>query len=627
MVIVAPEPKFDVVTLGRICVDLYAQQSGVRLDQASSFARAVGGCAGNIAIGCARLGLRAAIVTATGADSFGAYVKATLEAENVATRGLRQDAARCTALAFASAAPGGAPDLVFFRENAADAVTEPAEIDTALIVSARALVVSGAHAASGIGADAVDVAITAARDAARSVVLDIDHRPSFGTPGGAAAVASRLTALIEAADVVVGTEEEWRIAGNAGSTIDALLSLRARSGAVFVVKRGSRGSVVLRAAIPARLDAGGVVPGFSVALCNPLGAGDAFMAGFIARYLEGAAPEDCARHGNACGAIVAARLLCSAASPTTQELAAFLAGAPASANPPRATAARNAPATILALALDHRAQFAALATHHGRDARAIATFKSAGCAAMRDLAATDTRPECGFGVLLDRDYGAAALDSLTARPAPLWIGVPVERPGSRPLAFEAGRDLGSALIAWPETHVVKCLALYHPDDPPELRAAQDVALVQTGEAARRLGRALLIELVASPFGPVGEATLADTLAHLYALGLHPDWWKLEMQSAASWRRIEAVIRHNDPDCRGVLVLGRDAGDDDLANGIATAAAAPIVAGFAIGRAIWQEAAERFCSGAIDEAAARDMMIERFRAMVSLWWRNRGGLVS
>ncbi|HEX7391164.1 MAG TPA: PfkB family carbohydrate kinase, partial [Acidiphilium sp.] len=482
----------------------------------------------------------------------------------------------------------------------------------------------GAHAASGIGAGAVDVAVDAARKAARSVVLDIDHRPSFGTPGGAEAVAARLAALIEVADVVVGTEEEWRIAGNAETILPALRSLRARSAALLVVKRGARGSVVFGGAIPAYPDGGIVVPGFPVALVNPLGAGDAFMAGFVARYLDGAAPEDCARQGNACGAIVAARLLCSAASPTARELAGFLAGAPASPDPPRAAVARNAPATILALAIDHRAQFAVLAARYGRDARSVAAFKSAGCAALRDLASAGAPSGSGFGILLDREYGAASLDSLAAEPAPLWIGVPVERSGSRPLTFEAGRDLGSALIAWPEAHVVKCLALYHPDDPPELRAVQDAALMQAGEAARRLGRALLVELVAAPFGAVGEATLAELLAHLYALGLRPDWWKLEMQGAQSWRRIEAVIRRNDPDCRGVLVLGRDAGDDDLAAGIAMAAASPVVTGFAIGRAIWQDAAERFFSGAAGEAEARDMIATRFLAAASHWWRNRKG---
>lgn len=315
-------PDLDLVTFGRICLDLYAEAAS--LAEAEGFTRAVGGCAGNIAIGSARLGLRVAIITEVGADPFGEYIRKALARERVATQGLRMASGRRTALAFAAAAPGAPPKLAFYREGAADAVLDPEAVDAEVIAQARVLAVSGAHAASGPGAGAVAAAIRAARQAGRAVALDIDHRPGFGAAGGAEAASARLAGLVAAADLAVGTEDEWRFAGGADDLIAALKRLRDASSAVFVVKRGAAGAVLLPGTIPETFGAEHVVPGFAVPVLNPLGAGDAFMAGFLSLWMEGAPLADCARRGNACGALVAGRLLCSAASPSLAELEAFL---------------------------------------------------------------------------------------------------------------------------------------------------------------------------------------------------------------------------------------------------------------------------------------------------------------
>jgi 5-dehydro-2-deoxygluconokinase len=221
-------------------------------------------------------------------------------------------------------------------------------------------------------------------------------------------------------------------------------------------------------------------------------------------------------------------------------------------------------------------------------------------------------------VLLDGQYGREAL--FDAAEHNLWIGRPVERPGSRPLAFIAP-DLGSHLVEWPVTQTVKCLCFYHPDDPEEMKERQESALFTLYEACRVSGRELMIELIASKHGPITDTTTARVLQRLYDIGISPDWWKLEPQaSEAAWRAIEAAIQNSDPYCRGVVLLGLDAPEEDLMRSFALAAPHAVVKGFAIGRTIFSKAAERWLSGQMSDDEAVADMAARFRRLSEAWDR-------
>jgi 5-dehydro-2-deoxygluconokinase len=213
-------------------------------------------------------------------------------------------------------------------------------------------------------------------------------------------------------------------------------------------------------------------------------------------------------------------------------------------------------------------------------------------------------------MLLDSTYGQKAL--YKAAKAGLWIGRPVERPGSRPLDLEPLN-----LAEWPVTHTVKCLCFYHPDDAEELKARQERELARVHGAARAAGRELLIEIIAGKHGPLGDDTVAAVLARLYALGIKPDWWKLEPQkSAAAWRAIEEVVKRHDPYCRGVVMLGLEAPEAEIA--AAFRVASGVVKGFAVGRTIFADAAKNWLSGKMtDEQAVADMAA-RFERLVANW---------
>ena len=330
----ARKAALDVITIGRSSVDLYGQQIGSRLEDVASFAKSVGGCPANIAIGAARLGLKSAIVTAVGDEQFGRFMREQFEREGVALDGVKVDRDRLTALAILAVENDRSFPLLFYRENCADMALDEADIDEAFIASASAIVVTGTHFSRENTAAAQRKAMRIARVAGRKVVFDIDYRPNlWGVAGHAAGderyvrsekVSAHLRPVLEECDLIVGTEEEVHIAAGTEDTLEALRRVRELSRATIVLKRGPMGCVVFPDAIPERLEDGIVGKGFPIEVFNVLGAGDAFMAGFLRGWLKGEPHEVSATWANACGAFAVSRLLCSPEYATWTELQTFL---------------------------------------------------------------------------------------------------------------------------------------------------------------------------------------------------------------------------------------------------------------------------------------------------------------
>jgi 5-dehydro-2-deoxygluconokinase len=200
----------------------------------------------------------------------------------------------------------------------------------------------------------------------------------------------------------------------------------------------------------------------------------------------------------------------------------------------------------------------------------------------------------------------------------LWIGRPIEQPGSRPLRFETP-DLGSHLTEWSVTQTVKCLCFYHPDDPEDLKAEQEERLLGLYDAVRTARRELLIEIICGRHGTIGDGTVASVLERLYGIGIRPDWWKLEPQrSSSAWGQVAEVIERRDPYCRGVVLLGLEAAEKNLIEDFGLAADCPWVKGFAVGRTIFAEAAPQWFAGAIADEKAIELMAASFGRLAEAW---------
>lgn len=631
--------RFDVICLGRAAVDLYGEQPGANLEGTLSFAKYIGGSAANIAVCCARLGLRAALLSRVGDEAMGRFVLRTLADAGVDVTQVQRDPARLTGLVLL--ALRGREDFphLFYRENCADMALGAADVDPAFIASARALVLTGTHLSAPGTRAACHAALGHARAAAVRTVLDIDFRPvlwrlathdqgaSRRAQGEAATAA--LQAVLPGLDLVVGTEEEFQIAGGSPDLATALREVRARTDALLVVKRGMRGSRAYAGAIPDDLDATAGAPAPRVEVLNALGAGDAFIGGFLAAWLGGEAIARCCAWGNACGALVVTRHGCAPAMPSRPELEAFLArGDDGPLRPDadvafrrlhRVTTRAATPAELCVLAFDHRRQFDALAAAEHADAAAIARFKGLIGEALRRVCA-DGELAGRAGLLVDEFYGREVLDAFTG--SGVWIARPVEVSGSRPLRFDAGERLGLALREWPAGHVAKCLVIAHPDDEPALREAQERQVCALYAACEAGGRELLLEPVLPGTGARDDVAVLRLIERFYALGVHPDWWKIVPPAAASWPQLDALVRRHDPHCRGVLLLGQGASFDTLAEGFRAAAGWPLCRGFAVGRLIFGAPADAWFAGRLGDEAAIAAVAERYRHVLALW-RGRG----
>ena len=627
-----PETTLDIICIGRASVDLYGAQIGGRLEDMGAFNKYIGGSPTNISVGCARLGLRAALITKVGDEHMGRFIRETLQKEGVDTSHVTTDKQRLTALAILGIRDADSFPLIFYRENCADMALCEDDIATAFIQSASATLVTGSHFSTNAVAAASFRAMRIARDGGRKVVFDIDYRPNLWALGGhadgenrfteSARVTAHIQSVLPHCDLIVGTEEEWRIAGGGADTLAALKTARSLTDAVMVCKRGALGCVVFAAAIDDWGD-GIAAPGREVEVFNVLGAGDGFMAGFLYGWLRGRPLGTCAEAANACGALAVSRHGCAPAYPSEIELKHYLANGSAhfALRCDRAleqihwaTTRRRRPRELLAFAFDHRSWFTEQAKTHGRSDSDIGRFKSLALAAVLRLA----QEYDGLGLLADDHFGRAALRA--AADKNIWIGRPIEQSGVFPLAFEEGPDLGSRLGAWPANHCVKVLAPLRTDDPADIIARHETMLATLADACRQTGHELLVEIInGRDDKPAEEAQIVAWMRRLYQLGVYPDWWKLEpMNNAAFWRQAGEVVREYDPHCRGIIALGKKMPRQDLELVFAAARSEDMVRGFAIGRTIFNDAATQWFAGSVDDNAACDIMADMYRRLIEAW---------
>ncbi len=328
------ETQFDLITMGRVGMDLFAQNVGAPFEDVTGFDTAVGGSPVNIAIGASRLGLKSATLTAVGEDRVGDFVLRYLADEGVSTAFIPRKAEGHTGLALVSIQPPDKFPLTFYRQNPADIYLTIDDVAALPLARTRAVQISGTALSRGTCRDAMLFAAEQCHRLGVPALMDLDLRPDQWSHPHAFGL--NLRPVLPHLSLVIGTEEEFFALLAADPTpvlqgkhltpaqisrLDELVraQLTAPGPDTLVLKRGPRGVTVFTRA-GEQID----VPGFPVEVLNTVGAGDAFASGFIYGLLKGWDWYRCGRMGNACGALVVTRHGCARALPFEQEALEFI---------------------------------------------------------------------------------------------------------------------------------------------------------------------------------------------------------------------------------------------------------------------------------------------------------------
>jgi 5-dehydro-2-deoxygluconokinase len=307
---------FDVLTMGRIGVDVYPLQTGVSLREVETFGKYLGGSPTNVAVAAARYGRRSAVITRTGQDPFGEYLHDALRGFGVDDRFVTAVPGLPTPVTFCEIFPPDDFPLYFYRfPKAPDLEIRPEELDLEAIRAAQVFWVTGTGLSQEPSRSATLAALEA-RDRAGITVLDLDYRPVFWASREAAR--TQVQRALEHVTVAVGNLDECDTAVGEREPRAAVEALAARGVEVVVVKQGPKGVLANDGTTEVE------VPPVPVQVVNGLGAGDAFGGALCHGLLAGWGLERLMRFCNAAGALVASRLACADAMPEAVEVEALL---------------------------------------------------------------------------------------------------------------------------------------------------------------------------------------------------------------------------------------------------------------------------------------------------------------
>ena len=308
----------DLLAIGRVSVDLYAEQINEPMRNVTSFKKSIGGTATNVAVAAARLGVKTALGTRVGDDQFGDYVRHALtHTFNVDSRFVGVDDTLQTPLAFAEMDPPDEPSIIFYREpRAPDLNMQAADFDADLIANVPILWFPASRFSDQVAGDTVKE-LLAIRKRKSHTVLDLDWRPMFWDSPQQASEA--IAPLLDQFTIAIGNRDECEIVVGTRDPDEAANRLLERGLEMAVVKLGGDG-VMIATPDGQRVTA---AP-YLVEAVSGLGSGDAFGGAFCYGLLQGWEPERIIKYGNAAGAIVAGRLMCADDMPTLGEIETLL---------------------------------------------------------------------------------------------------------------------------------------------------------------------------------------------------------------------------------------------------------------------------------------------------------------
>ena len=561
------DKTLDLITIGRSSVDLYGEQIGGRLEDMGSFKKYIGGSPTNIAAGGARLGLQTALITKVGDEHMGRFIREELIREGVDVTAVKTDPERLTALVLLGIKDENSFPLIFYRENCADMGLTEEDIDPEFIAQAKCLCATGTHLSNPKTAAAVKKALRLAKETGSKTVLDIDYRPNLWGLGGHDEGENRfvasndVTEIIQSTvgifDLIVGTEEEFHIAGGSGDTITALRNVRKHTKAILVCKMGPMGAVAFEEEIPDHIQEGITGPGFNVEVFNVLGAGDGFMAGFLKGWLSDEDLPTSLQFANACGALAVSRHGCTPSYPSMLELHYFLRYGSHTKSLRKnfeleqihwSTNRRSNWMYLTIVSLEDLQINSQLASGYDSLQEKEEQFKRIIVKSI--IAAKDLYPPCG--VILPASQKRSLIDEITGKR--LFLAKSIGILGSGPL-LEV-EDNFVDLSEWPLEITVKVKVSIEPGSKAEFETSLHY-LNRLLRHTRKNRQSLALEL---GFGTKTEGNTkrcVEIINCIYEYGIFPDYWILNCHQNLDLYGIDRFIHGKDLFTQGILAITDD----------------------------------------------------------------------
>lgn len=309
----------DLIAVGRLCIDLNANETNRPMEETSTFTKYVGGSPANIAIGASRLGQKTGFIGKVADDQMGRFITDYLQKDTIDTAGITIDkTGAVTGLAFTEIKSPEECSILMYRDNVADLKLHPSEVSEDYIKQSKALLISGTALAKSPSREAVFVALEYAQKHNVTVFFDLDYRPYTWTDEAETAVYYNLAA--EKCDVLIGTREEFDMMEkllNIVKSDDLYTASRwfAYQAEIVVIKHGGDGSIAYTK------DGGSHSSGiFRTNVLKTFGAGDSYASAFIFGLMTGKTISEAMKMGSASASIVISRHSCSDAMPTEKEL-------------------------------------------------------------------------------------------------------------------------------------------------------------------------------------------------------------------------------------------------------------------------------------------------------------------
>lgn len=560
------EERFDLLCLGRLGVDLYSEQEGTPLSSVQTFIKYVGGSAANVCVGVARLGLSTAICSRVGDEGFGEFVLDALVREGVNTALVQRDPVHPTGVVALALYKREHFPRIFFYTTSADLAFEQSNIDWGVVHRADAVLLTGSYLLNESLRSSSRTVANSVRDHGGRVVLDVDYRPVLwglvpvgqgnDMETGSLSVTEIYQQFLPLCDLIVGTEEEIAVAGGSNDVTTALGNIRRLTDAAIVLKRGAYGASVYDGPIPPNLEDGVGAKGYTVDVLNNTGAGDAFLSGFLSRWLRNHSFRECVQSGNASGAIVVTRNGCAPAMPFAGEHARFMEQANIRRpddddliNRIHRMGSRRPTVkwTYLVNLEDHRLR--SLIERAGGSPDRTNALRQLYCDAIFQISDKNS-----VGFVLDSPIDSKILEEAMARKIFVTRSLELDHEQRESSDLDV---LSIELRSWHSDIVPRIVAGISTALSGKKTERQLNRLARVARICQKMDREIAIDVRPLEATEVKATGIEQFVSDSYEFGLEPDYWMLpDLRDREGRSRIAELIRKNDISCRGFFILPR-----------------------------------------------------------------------